>query len=124
MTSNGQRIYDLINHSDEHPSAEEIYFQLKKEGKGMSMATVYNNLASLLQEGKIARVNMEDGPERYDKIWRHDHLLCAKCGKLCDVVLPDLSKQLSEALKTSILSYDLKINYICSECQKKEEENV
>jgi len=121
MTKNSAKVFDYITECKNHPTAEDIYFALKEKDR-ISLATVYNSLNSLLKEEKIAKVNVEDGPDRYDRVWRHDHLVCKCCGKLDDIVLDDLSELLSQKLKQQILSYDLKINYICPECQKGEQD--
>ena len=83
------------------------------------LATVYNNLNRLLQEGLIRKVSVEGMPDRYDRIQRHDHLVCKGCGRLLDIDLGDLTAQLEENAGISILSYDLKLMYLCENCKKK-----
>ena len=85
----------------------------------MSLATVYNNLNRLWEENRIRKVSMEGMPDRYDRIQRHDHLVCKKCGKLLDIDLGDLTMQLEKKAGIPILSYDLKLLYLCEECRKK-----
>ena len=62
---------------------------------------------------------MEGMPDRYDRMQRHDHLVCRKCGRLVDVDLGDLTAQLEKTAGMSILSYDLKIVYLCEECRNR-----
>lgn len=57
-------------------------------------------------------------PDRYDRLERHDHLVCRRCGRLLDVDLADLTQQLQKQVDVPILSYDLKLIYICDDCQK------
>ena len=64
---------------------------------------------------------MEGYPDRYDKIIKHDHLVCKKCGALSDLLLSDLTAQLQAQIPEEILSYDLKVNYICPSCRSKAE---
>lgn len=59
----------------------------------MVLATVYNNLNRLLQEDLIRKISVEGMPDRYDRIQRHDHLVCRACGKLMDIDLGDLTEQ-------------------------------
>ena len=47
MTKNAERILEIINGSDKHLSAEQVYLRLKEENQGVVLATVYNNLALL-----------------------------------------------------------------------------
>ena len=124
MTKNGKYILEIINDSEDHLTAEQIFLRLKEKNEKAVLATVYNNLASLYEQGRIRKVSVEGQPDRYDRIKRHDHLVCRKCGKLSDITLEDLSEKLQAQIDVPILSYDLKINYICPECLKKENENV
>ena len=117
MTKNAAYILEMINASTDHLTAEQINLQLKEQNKKTVLATVYNNLSSLYAQGLIRKISVPGYSDRYDKIKRHDHLVCQKCGKLSDITLDDLTKKFQEQTRISILSYDLKINYLCSECQ-------
>ena len=100
-------------------TAEEIFYALRQTYPTVVLATVYNNLNRLWQEDLIRKVSVEGMPDRYDRIQRHDHLVCKSCGRLLDVDLGDLTAQLEEKAGISILSYDLKLTYLCEECRKK-----
>lgn len=120
MTKNAKYILEIINDSREHLTAEQIYLRLKEKNEKAVLATVYNNLASLYDQGLIRKVSVEGCPDRYDKIVKHDHLVCRRCGKLSDILLEDLTERLQKQLGVPMLSYDLRIHYICPECRKKE----
>ena len=66
---------------------------------------------------------MDGFADRYDRVKRHDHLVCKRCGRLMDVSLQDMTESLQKELTIPILSYDLKINCICEDCSKKERRN-
>lgn len=99
-------------------TAEQIFFQLKQAEPKVVQATVYNNLNALFQQGLIRKVSMEGSPDRYDKILKHDHLMCKKCGALSDICFKDLTRQLENQLGEEILSYDLKVFYLCPKCRE------
>ena len=122
MTRYEKKIFNIINTSHSHMTIDEIYNTLKKEEPKVVLATVYNNLSSLYEQGLISKVSIEGFPDRYDKIKRHDHLVCKRCGKLSDITLRDMTEKLQKEVPVQILSYDLKINYICKECLNKEDE--
>ena len=124
MTRYAQQILDMINESTDHMTAEQIFLRMKEESPKIVLATVYNNLNSLYDQDLIRKVSVEGSPDRYDKIRRHDHLVCRQCGRLTDIELPDLIKDLQAKAKVELLSYDLKLSYICPECQKREDERL
>ena len=118
MTKNAQLILDIIAHSSDHLTAEQIHTTLRKNGHKMALATVYNNLAQLHDEGCVRKVCVEGYPERYDKTTRHDHLVCRVCGKLADIHFKDLTELLQSQTDEELLSYDLQVSYICPACRR------
>ena len=117
MTKNAKYILDLVNQAHDHYTAEDIFFKLKENGVHISLATVYNNLKTLTDNKAIHRVSLEGYPDRYDRIERHDHLVCKTCGKLTDICLDDLTQAITDQVDVPILGYDLKIGYVCPECR-------
>ena len=118
MTKYGTKILEIVSASRSHMTAEEIFHALRQTYPTVVLATVYNNLNRLWQEDLIRKVSVEGMPDRYDRIQRHDHLVCKSCGRLLDIDLGDLTTQLEEKAGISILSYDLKLTYLCEECRK------
>ena len=51
MTKYAQQIFDLVLCSTEHPTAEQIFLQMKQENSKIAQATVYNNLNALVADG-------------------------------------------------------------------------
>ena len=100
-------------------TAEEIFLALRQIYPTVVLATVYNNLNRLLQEDLIRKISVEGMPDRYDRIQRHDHLVCRKCGKLMDIDLGDLTEQFEKTAGIPILSYDLKLHVLCEACREK-----
>ena len=122
MTKHGKMIADVVLASYDHPTAEQIYLRIRERGESISMATVYNNLKSLVEEGVIQKLTMDGSPDRFDRPSRHEHLICSCCGKLSDVDLGDWSGRIEKETGLSIQSYDLRISYICDECQISKDE--
>ncbi len=103
----------------EHPTAEQVFLEMKSSNPKIAQGTVYNNLNALVDEGKIIRISESGFPDRYDNTMRHDHMVCIKCGKLMDVKLPDFTDEIERNSGEKITSYDLRVRYICSECRNK-----
>ena len=118
MTKYAEQILTLIHESDGHMTAEQIFLELKKTEPKVAQATIYNNLNTLCQKGLIRRMTIEGSPDRYDKIRKHDHLVCQRCGALSDINFQDLTVSLEDQLGEGIISYDLKVFYLCPTCRK------
>lgn len=122
MTKYAKKILEIVESSRSHLTAEQIFEQLRETYPSVVLATVYNNLNRLWEEGRIRKISVEGTPDRYDRIVRHDHLVCRKCGRLLDVDLGDLTEQLEKKAGIPILSYDLKLVFLCEACRKKSQE--
>ena len=118
MTKNAKYILEIINASDEHLTAEQIFLCLKEKNAKAVLATVYNNVNKLVQSGKVAKLSIEGQIDRYDKTLKHDHLICSVCGKISDYSFSDLTAKLEEELGEVIEGYDLRIRYVCPDCRK------
>lgn len=120
MTKYEKEIFAIINTSREHLTVEQIFHKLKETHPNVVLATVYNNLNRLLKTELIRRVSIEGMPDRYDRMKKHDHLVCRHCGKLADITFEDLTASLHEQLGEDFLYYDLKVYYLCPECRKEQ----
>lgn len=109
--------------SHEHPSAERIYQDLRPHYPNMSLATVYNNLKVLTDEGFVEEIKISNDNTTYFDFMGHNHLniVCEKCGRIADfedVEIPDLKREAEEQTgyqitKTQVLMYGL-----CPDCQE------
>lgn len=118
MTRQRALIYRTICMSEEHLTAEEIYLRARREMPALAIGTVYRNLKLMVEAEQIRRVEIHGEPDRYDRNLRdHDHLVCARCGRIADVCLTGIRAQLEQAVKRPILGYDLNIRYVCDECR-------
>lgn len=123
MTKYGKQIVNLVSCSHDHLTAEQIYLQLRQRGVMLSLAAVYNNLKNLVEDGVLRKITLDGSPDRFDKATGHQHLICSGCGRLSDVEIRDLTDILRQDTETEVLSYDLKISYLCEECRRKREQN-
>lgn len=121
MARYAKSILDIVCSEGKHMTAEQIFLLLKEEYPAVVIATVYNNLNALTEKGLIRKISVEGFPDRYDCSVRHDHLVCKHCGKLKDVDLPDMTKNFAEETGLPLTSYDLKLYYVCDECQAAQE---
>ncbi len=112
MTKNKKDILELIQNSTKHLTAEEIYFEIKKLNKNISLSTVYRNLGLLEEEKMIKRYNVSDNKFVYDKsIIPHAHAINDDTGEIIDLDIKDLSENLAQYINGKISFYELVIHY-------------
>ena len=112
-----ERIYQAVRSSHAHPTAEEVYSQLKPEMPRLSLGTVYRNLRQMAAEGRLAEV---DGPvARFDAcLTPHTHFRCTGCGAVMDLELPydpTLDAQVAKEGCT-VTGHSLCFTGLCPQC--------
>ena len=79
-------ILAMLRASGLHPSADQVYQQLKPKYPDLSLGTVYRNLGQLCQLDLVKRVGTVNGQERYDgRTAPHSHFICNRCGSVADL---------------------------------------
>ena len=116
-------VMQTVQNLCDHPTAEEIYDAAVKECPGLSLGTVYRNLNSLVDAGRVRRVSIPGKADRFDHtLGDHAHAYCEVCGSVTDV-LPQALPMLQEALKGGcgfqVHQMNLVLEGVCPECQKK-----
>ncbi|MBQ6876945.1 MAG: transcriptional repressor [Oscillospiraceae bacterium] len=104
----------------DHPTADEVYECVHSEFPSISKATVYRILNRISEEGEILHLQIPGGADRFDTtLCAHHHLKCNKCGKICDVSVPELDgieKRIKEENGFAIGGYRLVFSGLCSDC--------
>lgn len=104
-----------------HPTAEELYLELKPQNPALSLATVYRNLNQLAGMGEIKKIEGLSGQVHYDhNNSEHFHMICLKCGRVEDLFFEPqrLKEVLNSQNEFEILSYDILVKGICKKCGK------
>ena len=106
-----------------HVTANEVYEFIKAAYPTIGKGTVYRNLDILVDEGSLRKVEVSDGPNRFDfSLKNHYHVRCAKCGEVSDVDMDEilgLLEKIHDTHGTDFLGYDILFKGICPKCQKK-----
>ena len=72
-----QVILEALAATTAHPTAQELYQQLKPDYPDLSLGTVYRNLSLFAEEGDAMSVGVFRGQERFDaRTNPHAHLHC------------------------------------------------
>ncbi len=117
-------IEDELRRLANHPTADEVYDAVHEEHPSIGRATVYRTLGRLSDEGKIGRVRINNGADRFDhQPFAHYHVRCTSCGRVDDVMIPlleDVNGAAAEASGYEITSHTLQFDGICPACQGNE----
>jgi Fur family transcriptional regulator, peroxide stress response regulator len=109
-----------------HPSAMEIHRRLAEGYPTLSLATVYNTLEALAENGMLLELPITKGKLNYDPDTSdHDHAYCSVCGRIFDVFPegePRGASLPAGALEGARLLSVRRVYYIaCKECRGKED---
>ena len=118
-----QAIYDALCATTAHPSAEQLYTELKPRVPDLSLGTVYRNLGVLMSEGLVISVGNVDGEERYDaRTESHIHFVCEKCNAVLDVwpknSVPLDYAEIEACTGGKVRAHSLSFTGICEKCSK------
>jgi len=116
VTKPREWIVEALDGNTSHPSAMEIFDQLRNNNKSFSFATVYNTLDTLVKSGAVKQVTADPQCSRYDpNTFSHGHFYCKKCGKVSDVF--DINMDMASAsVSGKVEEYELNIFGICEKC--------
>jgi len=123
-TSQRIALLKLLDTTDEHFDAEEIYFRLRKQEKNVSRATVYRSLEALVDQNLVTRLDFGEGRMRYERSQgsdeHHDHLICEKCGKVIEFFNLEMEAQQLAVCEQNHFrpsTHTMHIFGTCAECQ-------
>ncbi|OPY57408.1 MAG: Transcriptional regulator PerR [Pelotomaculum sp. PtaU1.Bin035] len=86
LTPQRLAILNLLEGNTKHPSAEEIYKQLKPQYPSLSLATVYNTLEVLARAGELQEIRINADKRHFDpNPAPHTHFLCRICESVHDL---------------------------------------
>ena len=119
-----EAMLSLLRSTDTHPGAEWVFQSLRAEFPDLSLGTVYRNLRQLEEEGLIVSVGVVDGAERFDAVTRpHAHFVCARCGAVTDLELPDgpaLRQMAESACGGRVSGCEVRFTGLCRRCLEKD----
>ena len=121
LTPQRRVVLQVIQESDNHLTANEIFEDARRLRPSISFATVYNSLRYLKDAGLIHEISFGNGASRYDRMTdRHDHAICTSCGKLVDFDLTATAELLRAAARKSKFkpeSIHLTLRGLCPDCR-------
>ena len=128
LESSGQRfteqraaVYRYLSGTTSHPTADEVYLEVRGELPGISLATVYKSLETLVGCGLAMKLTYSDGSARYDgRTDPHPHVRCVECGRVADVggriPADDLACLRAGVGDFRVTGYRLELTGYCTAC--------
>lgn len=106
-----------------HPTPENIYDEICKNGGTLSRSTVYRNLEVLKENGQLKRLELPNSCIRYDgNTSEHSHIVCSLCGKIGDAPsdLECILKKFPQRLNGWNVNKHYSVFFgVCPDCNKK-----
>lgn len=116
-----EMILQYLLDNKNHPTAEQIYSELKQKSPSLSLATVYRNLNLLCDLEKVQRLDTGESEDRYDaNVENHAHFICENCQGVTDIFDGiDIQQPVQSILGKdyTIKHHKLYIYGICPRCQ-------
>ncbi len=86
MTRQRKAILENLKDRKDHPTASEIYIQVRGRIPQVSLGTIYRNLNVLQELGEVQEINVNNNFKRYDgNPEQHYHFFCRDCGNVYDL---------------------------------------
>ncbi len=106
----------------DHPTAETVYMEIRKEFPNISLGTVYRNLSLLSEIGEIQKISSENGPDRFDgNPAPHYHFFCTECDSVLDLEMENIDHINTIAAASfdgTIAGHITHFYGLCPECKK------
>lgn len=121
ITPQRTAVYKSLITTNTHPTAEDVYQEVRKEMPNVSLDTVNRTLLTLSHIGAAFIVEGTGQPRRYDGgLEDHQHFRCIQCGKVVDFHYEPLDniplpRQIEGAFK--ILRKTVYLEGLCQTCQ-------
>ncbi len=124
FTEQRAAVYRFLSATDTHPTADEVFLRVRRDLPGISLATVYKSLETLVGCGLAVKLTYGDASARYDaRTDPHSHARCVACGKVVDipgdVPAQDISTLRAHADGFTITGYRLELTGYCPSCAGK-----
>jgi Fur family peroxide stress response transcriptional regulator len=122
LTPQRMAVLSILAESRDHPSAQDIYQQVRSDFPMTSLATVYKTITLLREMGQVLELGYSHDSSRYDgrDPTPHPHLVCVQCRKIVDWqsdALDSLSSQVSRESGYQVSGLRLDLLGLCPDCQ-------
>jgi len=121
-----EQILDIFLKTEKHPTINDLYDLVKKKHPQIGLATVYRTMRVICDVGLARETDFGGSIRHFEHKYKHqhhDHLVCTKCGRIIEVMSPEIEK-LQETLvrkhKFKAIRHRMEIFGLCQNCKSKE----
>lgn len=124
FTEEREEIAQVVFDKEDHFEAEELLYEIRRDEKSVSRATIYRTLELLVQSGELQTINFGDGYSLYEKSGErppHGHLYCKQCGEVIEFSLEDIQpveEEVCEKHDFLPVEYRHQVHGYCQNCRE------
>ncbi len=99
-------------------SPTELHHLAREQAPALGLATVYRNIKSLLEEGRIREVSLPSEPPRYEiaNLGHHHHFKCRHCDRVFDIAECATDWDVLAPAGFSVEAHEVTLFGRCSSC--------
>lgn len=114
-------VLEAVRGHRDHPTADQIYFDVREKDDKISRGTVYRNLNLLAKNGEILDVEAP-AANRFDRrLDKHYHMMCTVCGEVSDAPLAyeeEDDRRLEDLTGFHVERHETTFKGICRKCME------
>lgn len=118
-----EAIKEFLAARTDHPTADTVYMNIRRDFPNISLGTVYRNLSLLASLGEITKMTLGDGADHFD--WNtapHYHVVCTECGCITDLpmeIVKDMNDLAARYYDGEIDGHNVYFYGKCAACLEK-----
>lgn len=120
-TAQRQAIKKVLEGNTSHPTAKDVYEMVSSHLPYITKPTVYNILHSMVENGELQVLTVDEGSLRFDPNTKpHAHLFCTNCRKVFDVDVKIPESFIKEVKsKYFVSAFEPNFRGLCPSCKNK-----
>lgn len=116
-TRQREAVYSVLCASHTHPTAAEVYDEVRKLIPSIGVSTVYRTLSMLCDNGSALALQDDNGVIHYDGcVTPHNHIYCSKCRRVLDIDIPT-QVDLNADSRYEVERYSVMFYGMCRSCE-------
>lgn len=122
-------VEEILDRTDQFRTASQIHDDLRHEGAGIGLTTVYRTLQLMADADQLDSIRTDEGETAYRRCstGHHHHLVCRTCGRTVEVEGPAMESWTSQIAETHgfrDVQHNLEIFGLCRDCAETAREGL